>query len=201
MSSGSRSVTDLPMTSLWPAYSFAHCLAYWSWATNGESNVIMAEWVKKHPKLAKLHTIGKSFLGVDLTLIEITNQDTGPGSEKPALYVDGNIHSTELTSGALALYFAGYLIDRYGKASTEFPWSVFNEPDLSVLFWRSDSFGAVIQTCSWRRPTSVVRAPSSCTSSMTKMSRIAFAPSPCTRLHCSPISPTARDPSNVMGGG
>lgn len=85
--------------------------------SNAESNVIMAEWVKQHPKLAKLHTIGESFLGTDLTLIEITNQETGPAKEKPALYVDGNIHSSELTSGALALYFAGYLLDRYGTDS------------------------------------------------------------------------------------
>ncbi len=83
--------------------------------SNGESNVIMAEWVKKYPTLAKLETIGKSYLGTDLTLIEITNQETGPASEKPALYVDGNIHSSELTSGAMALYFAGYLLENYGE--------------------------------------------------------------------------------------
>ena len=83
--------------------------------SNGESNVIMAEWVKQYPTLVKLETIGKSFLGTDLTLVEITNQETGPASEKPALYVDGNIHSSELTSGALALYFAGYLLEHYGE--------------------------------------------------------------------------------------
>jgi hypothetical protein len=31
-----------------------------------------------------------------------------------------------------------HLIDRYGDRCLEFPWSVFNEPDLGVLFWRSD---------------------------------------------------------------
>ena len=51
--------------------------------SNGESNVIMAEWVKQYPTLVKLETIGKSFLGTDLTLVEITNQETGPASEKP----------------------------------------------------------------------------------------------------------------------
>jgi len=82
--------------------------------SNAETNVILAEWVKQHPELAKLHTIGQSYLGTDLTLIEITNHETGPAAEKPALYVDGNIHSSELTSGALALFFAGYLLDGYG---------------------------------------------------------------------------------------
>jgi len=32
----------------------------------------------------------------------------------------------------------GHLVDRYGDAALDFPWSVFNEPDLGVLFWRSD---------------------------------------------------------------
>jgi hypothetical protein len=32
----------------------------------------------------------------------------------------------------------GHIIDRYGDAALDFPWSVFNEPDLGALFWRSD---------------------------------------------------------------
>ena len=80
-----------------------------------ESNAIMEAWVKRHPKFARLMTIGKSYLGADLTVLEITNQETGPASEKPALYVDGGIHSSELTSGALALQFAGHLLQGYGK--------------------------------------------------------------------------------------
>ncbi len=33
---------------------------------------------------------------------------------------------------------AGHVIDRYGKDSLDFTWSVFNEPDLGPLFWRAD---------------------------------------------------------------
>jgi hypothetical protein len=32
----------------------------------------------------------------------------------------------------------GHIIDRYGDATLDFPWSVFNEPDLGTLFWRTD---------------------------------------------------------------
>jgi hypothetical protein len=32
----------------------------------------------------------------------------------------------------------GHVIDRYGDAALAFVWSVFNEPDLGALFWRSD---------------------------------------------------------------
>lgn len=31
-----------------------------------------------------------------------------------------------------------HIIERYGDASLDFVWSVFNEPDLGVLFWRTD---------------------------------------------------------------
>lgn len=31
-----------------------------------------------------------------------------------------------------------HIIQRYGADALDFPWSVFNEPDLAALFWRSD---------------------------------------------------------------
>lgn len=33
---------------------------------------------------------------------------------------------------------AGHVIDRYGERALTLPWSVFNEPDLGPLFWRTD---------------------------------------------------------------
>jgi hypothetical protein len=33
---------------------------------------------------------------------------------------------------------AGHIIDRFGARCLDFPWSVFNEPDLGPLFWRTD---------------------------------------------------------------
>ena len=37
----------------------------------------------------------------------------------------------------VARTIAGHIIDRYGAASLDFTWSVFNEPDLGGLFWRA----------------------------------------------------------------
>ncbi|MHC4997185.1 MAG: GH39 family glycosyl hydrolase [Planctomycetota bacterium] len=37
----------------------------------------------------------------------------------------------------------GHLIDRYGDAAMDFPWSVFNEPDLARAFWRSGDWDAL----------------------------------------------------------
>jgi len=83
--------------------------------TNDETNQIMQSYASRFPQLTKLYPIGKSFKGVDLMLMEVTNFEQRPAEEKPALYVDGNIHSGEFTGSAVTLYLMGYLLDRYGK--------------------------------------------------------------------------------------
>ncbi len=83
--------------------------------SNDETNLIMRYYADKCPDLTKLYSIGKSYKGVDLMLIEVTNKATGPAAEKPGFYVDGNIHSGELTGSAVTLYLMAHLLDRYGK--------------------------------------------------------------------------------------
>jgi hypothetical protein len=38
----------------------------------------------------------------------------------------------------VARTLAGHIIDRYGADALEFTWSIFNEPDLGPMFWRTD---------------------------------------------------------------
>jgi len=83
--------------------------------SNDETNEIMRTYAGRFPVLTKLYSIGKSFKGADLMVMEVTNRDAGPAEEKPGFYVDGNIHSGELTGSAVTLYLMGYLLDRYGK--------------------------------------------------------------------------------------
>lgn len=40
---------------------------------------------------------------------------------------------------------ASHLIERYGDASRHFLWSVFNEPDLMSMFWRSQSWAEALR--------------------------------------------------------
>ena len=47
-------------------------------------------------------------------VLEITNKRTGPATEKPGYYYDGNIHSGELTGAEVTLHFAWYLLSNYG---------------------------------------------------------------------------------------
>ncbi len=83
--------------------------------TSGETNAILAHYARRYPQLTTLYSIGRSWRGADLMLIEVTNKATGPAIDKPALYLDGGIHAGELTGSAVALYVLGHLLDRYGQ--------------------------------------------------------------------------------------
>ncbi len=66
------------------------------------------------PELVRLQTIGKSHEGRDIWLAAVTRFATGEDVEKPALYIDGNIHATEVASSMACLYFLHRLVSDYG---------------------------------------------------------------------------------------
>jgi len=76
---------------------------------------ILREFAELYPGLTELRVIGQSYLGADLHLIAVTNFDTGPAEEKPAMYIDGGIHSRELTGSQVALYALAHLLNGYGN--------------------------------------------------------------------------------------
>jgi hypothetical protein len=76
---------------------------------------ILNDLERRYPQLAKVQVIGKSYLGKDLHLMEITNQETGPALSKPAIYIDGNMHTGEQTGAMLTLYLINHLLANYGK--------------------------------------------------------------------------------------
>ncbi len=69
----------------------------------------------EYPGLVRIESIGKSHEGRDVWLLTITNFKTGPDNEKPALWVDGNIHASEVAASAANLYFINSLLTRYGQ--------------------------------------------------------------------------------------
>ena len=83
--------------------------------TAAETDQILREFHTLYPELTELHRIGESFHGQPLMVITITNQATGPASEKPALYVDGGLHAGELTGSAVATHLIGHLLNGYGS--------------------------------------------------------------------------------------
>jgi hypothetical protein len=75
---------------------------------------IMKALEGKYPNLARVYVIGKSYLGRDLHLMEVTNREIKTADEKPAVYIDGNMHTGEQTGAMLALYMIHHLLTRYG---------------------------------------------------------------------------------------
>lgn len=68
----------------------------------------------EYPNLLALSSIGKSFEERDIWLLTITNFQSGEAKEKPAFWIDGNIHATEVASSMACLYFADWLVNNYG---------------------------------------------------------------------------------------
>jgi hypothetical protein len=79
-----------------------------------EQTQLLQAYAHARPDLVKLHSIGKSFEGRDIWLLSITNTHTGPDSDKPAFWVDGNIHAAELTACTACLYYIDQLVSQYG---------------------------------------------------------------------------------------
>lgn len=66
-----------------------------------------------YPDLATKKSIGYSYEGREIWLLEITDKKTGKAEEKPGFYIDGNIHSNEIQGSEISLYTAWYLTESY----------------------------------------------------------------------------------------
>ncbi len=75
----------------------------------------LRELAEEYPGFCKLLSIGKSYEGREIWLAELTNQETGQASTKPAFWVDGNTHAGEVTGSMAALYLIEYLLENHGK--------------------------------------------------------------------------------------
>lgn len=80
-----------------------------------ELTSLLQTYAKEFPELASVASIGKSYEGRDIWVLTITNKKTGDALEKPAFYVDGNIHGSEVTASVTALYLGWKLLSQYGE--------------------------------------------------------------------------------------
>jgi murein tripeptide amidase MpaA len=67
------------------------------------------------PDLVAIESIGTSHEGRDIWLVTVTNSATGPHDEKPALWVEANIHAVEVTGSTAALHLLHRLVTGYGS--------------------------------------------------------------------------------------
>jgi murein tripeptide amidase MpaA len=63
----------------------------------------LAAWQRAHPDFVRVTSIGKSHEGRDIPLVTIGRN---PDEHRPAIWVDGNMHATELCGSSVALAIA-----------------------------------------------------------------------------------------------
>lgn len=79
-----------------------------------ELTTLLHALAERHSALMRLASIGKSFEGRDVWLATVTAFAHGDDRDKPAFWVDGNIHAPELAGSSACLYFIHQLLNGYG---------------------------------------------------------------------------------------
>ena len=75
-----------------------------------ELTALLDAFAAENPELVTVESIGCSHEGRTIPLVTITNRATGAPADKPAYWIDGNIHSVELTASSACLYFIEWLL-------------------------------------------------------------------------------------------
>ena len=76
---------------------------------------LLQDYAAAVPQLVHLSSLGKSHEGRDIWLLTLTQDSTGSDLDKPAFWVDGNIHAAELTASTACLYWLHALVTGYGS--------------------------------------------------------------------------------------
>ena len=83
--------------------------------TNDELAALLPELTEAYPHLVTLSKLGESYEKRPIWLVTITNQASGADHEKPAVWIDANIHATELAGATTAMHIIQTLLEGYGK--------------------------------------------------------------------------------------
>ena len=78
-----------------------------------EMTRLLRDYAAAAPHLVQLSSLGRSHAGRDIWLLTITHTATGLDTDKPAFWVDGNIHAAELTASTACLYWLHQLVSAY----------------------------------------------------------------------------------------
>lgn len=76
---------------------------------------LLNAFVAEFPNLLKVESIGKSYEGRDVWVATVTNFESGAPEDKAALWVDGNIHATEVSPTTACMYLLNKLTSEYGS--------------------------------------------------------------------------------------
>jgi murein tripeptide amidase MpaA len=90
-------------------------LQYDHFYTYAEITAFLEQAVAEYPTLCSLSSAGKSLEGREIWVLTVTNQATGAAEDKPAMYIDGNIHAGEVTASHVAMHTIANLLQSYGE--------------------------------------------------------------------------------------
>ena len=82
---------------------------------NEELDDILNGWAESYPQLADLSELGQSHEGKPIPLLTLTNKETGADNDKPAIWIDANIHATEVAGTTVAMHIAHKLLNGHGS--------------------------------------------------------------------------------------
>ena len=63
-----------------------------------ELTQLLEDYAKARPDLVELRELGRSYENRPIWILVLTRKSTGTDTDKPAFWVDGNIHAAELTA-------------------------------------------------------------------------------------------------------
>jgi murein tripeptide amidase MpaA len=98
--------------SLTPTRTAEPLIKFDHYHTYAEITAFLKAVTQAHKDLAELVQIGESLGKRPIYAVEINNPKTGPAKDKPAFYIDGNIHGGEVVSGETALYMINMFLER-----------------------------------------------------------------------------------------
>jgi len=75
---------------------------------------LLFAYAEARPNLVSVRSIGKSHEGRDIWVLVLTNTATGADVDKPAFWLDGNIHAAELSASTACLFYLNDLLNKYG---------------------------------------------------------------------------------------
>ena len=81
-----------------------HSYVYDHYYKYQEITDILTDYAEKHSDFARLGSIGVTEQGRNIWLMEVTDLSTGDFADKPALYIEGNIHAGEVTGAMTVMY-------------------------------------------------------------------------------------------------
>lgn len=95
---------------------FISSLSYFNYQELSET---LKRWVEIYPDYLKLESLGTSVENREFWLLTLS-KNIQTHANKPALWLDGNIHATELSGTQMCLYTIEYLLENKDKEDVDF---------------------------------------------------------------------------------